>query len=393
MDVLHSAGRSRRSTAQVKYADDSDSDLQSSDDQQQQPPSRPRRLSSHTGCVFEPLVQYEEPVRERRSSSSRTYVNDDHEVNEARSTRSRRQFTHEIDQHTSRRISHPIESPESSEEEAEEGPRTYSLRDRSNIKRETLNITHLGGDGKTYLHDAHPHHVPRSYGNDRPSYREPRMHFGGRISVPSRRHHRHHRRDRKSSRRHFDSSSDSDSDSSNDHRKYNEDDHFRKHEMQRMEAERDSILPLGMLKGMGGSVMDKASRRDLLRADIVPIAVEAHIGFNSVGGLEKHVRALKEMVVLPLLYPDVFQQYDTQPPRGVLFCGPPGTGKTLTARALANSLSSSTTWSAGGKKVSFFMRKGADCLSKWVGEGERQLRLLFEQVLLILSFYSVIIAG
>jgi SpoVK/Ycf46/Vps4 family AAA+-type ATPase len=51
-----------------------------------------------------------------------------------------------------------------------------------------------------------------------------------------------------------------------------------------------------------------------------------------------------------------------------------GTGKTLIARALANECSQ------GDRKVSFFMRKGADCLSKWVGESERQLRLLFEQV-------------
>lgn len=60
--------------------------------------------------------------------------------------------------------------------------------------------------------------------------------------------------------------------------------------------------------------------------------------------------------------------------RGCLFYGPPGTGKTLVARALANECSQ------GDKKVAFFMRKGADCLSKWVGESERQLRLLFDQV-------------
>ena len=52
-----------------------------------------------------------------------------------------------------------------------------------------------------------------------------------------------------------------------------------------------------------------------------------------------------------------------------------GTGKTLVARALANECSQ------GDKKVAFFMRKGADCLSKWVGESERQLRLLFDQVI------------
>jgi SpoVK/Ycf46/Vps4 family AAA+-type ATPase len=58
----------------------------------------------------------------------------------------------------------------------------------------------------------------------------------------------------------------------------------------------------------------------------------------------------------------------------VLFHGAPGTGKTLLARALANSCSVH-----GQQRVAFFMRKGADCLSKWVGEAEKQLRLLFEQ--------------
>ena len=76
--------------------------------------------------------------------------------------------------------------------------------------------------------------------------------------------------------------------------------------------------------------------------------------------------------MLPLLYPEVFDRFSVTPPRGVLFVGPPGTGKTLLARALAN------TCSQFGQKVAFFMRKGADCLSKWVGETERQLRLLFE---------------
>lgn len=61
-----------------------------------------------------------------------------------------------------------------------------------------------------------------------------------------------------------------------------------------------------------------------------------------------------------------------------------GTGKTLVARALANECSK------GDKRVAFFMRKGADCLSKWVGESERQLRLLFDQVSHSCFFYRMI---
>ncbi|KAL6451348.1 YTA7 ATPase histone chaperone YTA7 [Candida maltosa Xu316] len=80
-----------------------------------------------------------------------------------------------------------------------------------------------------------------------------------------------------------------------------------------------------------------------------------------------------EMVALPLLYPELYQNFGITPPRGVLFHGPPGTGKTLMARALAASCSTAE------RKITFFMRKGADCLSKWVGEAERQLRLLFEE--------------
>jgi ATP-dependent 26S proteasome regulatory subunit len=49
------------------------------------------------------------------------------------------------------------------------------------------------------------------------------------------------------------------------------------------------------------------------------------------------IHSLKEMTLLPLLYPEVFQRFNVTPPRGVLFHGPPGTGKTLLARALAAS--------------------------------------------------------
>lgn len=117
-----------------------------------------------------------------------------------------------------------------------------------------------------------------------------------------------------------------------------------------------------------GKVKDKKAL-----ADADPLGVDPNVDFEGVGGLDDHINRLKEMVALPLLYPEVFQRFHVTPPRGVLFHGPPGTGKTLLARALASSVSSH------GKKVTFYMRKGADALSKWVGEAERQLRLLFEE--------------
>lgn len=57
--------------------------------------------------------------------------------------------------------------------------------------------------------------------------------------------------------------------------------------------------------------------------------------FVQIGGLDQYLSALKEMVFLPLLYPEIFDKFGVNPPRGVLFHGPPGTGKTLVARALA----------------------------------------------------------
>ncbi|KAF7824278.1 ATPase family AAA domain-containing protein [Senna tora] len=108
-------------------------------------------------------------------------------------------------------------------------------------------------------------------------------------------------------------------------------------------------------------------------ADIQPLQVDDNVSFDDIGGLSEYIDALKEMVFFPLLYPDFFASYHITPPRGVLLCGPPGTGKTLIARALACAASKA------GQKVSFYMRKGADVLSKWVGEAERQLKLLFEE--------------
>ncbi|KAI6008469.1 hypothetical protein EDC04DRAFT_3095303, partial [Pisolithus marmoratus] len=133
------------------------------------------------------------------------------------------------------------------------------------------------------------------------------------------------------------------------------------------------LLPSDFAAATAGTPSNLGKIGESALADADPPDVNQNVTFDEVGGLDDHIHALKEMTLLPLLYPEVFQRFGLTPPRGVLFHGPPGTGKTLLARALAASTRSN------GKGISFFMRKGADCLSKWVGEAERQLRLLFEE--------------
>lgn len=133
----------------------------------------------------------------------------------------------------------------------------------------------------------------------------------------------------------------------------------------------DKVKKINNTKLIGTSATGDKKKNNL--SDTDPLGVDMNIDFDSVGGLDNYINQLKEMVALPLLYPELYQNFSITPPRGVLFHGPPGTGKTLMARALAASCSTST------RKITFFMRKGADCLSKWVGEAERQLRLLFEE--------------
>lgn len=324
------------------------------------------------------------------------------------------------------------EEEDEDDEESEsdgEGGRKYSFRDRAATTRRIINIENLGGDGAGMKHSEKPKkryeyhtgeretavrsrefsggrgtsHDSHDRGGRRYTDQYARYNFGGKYDPTMGRKRRRsgggHRHRGSGGRRHYDSSSESSSSGSDRGRRRgrgrggyysSEDDNFHEYERRRMHKERDSVQPMNFgpsssssKSSMGGSVRDHTSRKDMLRVDALPVAVDSKIGFQTVGGLDRHVNALKEMVVLPLLYPEVFSRFDTQPPRGVLFTGPPGTGKTLTARALANSVSASAPGEGGGDgsqgKVSFFMRKGADCLSKWVGEGERQLRLLFEQ--------------
>ncbi|KAM9316920.1 ATPase family AAA domain-containing protein 2B [Gastrophryne carolinensis] len=149
---------------------------------------------------------------------------------------------------------------------------------------------------------------------------------------------------------------------------------FERRKSKSMAKARNRCLPMNLTaEDLASGILRERVKVGASLADVDPMNLDRSVRFDSVGGLSQHIYALKEMVVFPLLYPEIFEKFKIQPPRGCLFYGPPGTGKTLVARALANECSQ------GNRKVSFFMRKGADCLSKWVGESERQLRLLFDQ--------------
>ncbi|XP_033644751.1 ATPase family AAA domain-containing protein 2-like isoform X1 [Asterias rubens] len=152
---------------------------------------------------------------------------------------------------------------------------------------------------------------------------------------------------------------------------------FERRKKKSMAFSRMRCLPMNMVPDDVTGVKKDRQKIGSSLADVDPMTIDTSVTFDSVGGLNQHVQSLKEMVVFPLLYPEVFERFKISPPRGVLFYGPPGTGKTLVARALANECRQ------GDRRVAFFMRKGADCLSKWVGESERQLRLLFDQAYLM----------
>uniref|UniRef100_A0A8B9NHE4 ATPase family AAA domain-containing protein 2 n=1 Tax=Accipiter nisus TaxID=211598 RepID=A0A8B9NHE4_9AVES len=165
-----------------------------------------------------------------------------------------------------------------------------------------------------------------------------------------------------------DSTSSSSSPSSSD-----DEEHFERRRKRSRNRNLRRCLPLNFKKDDLKGIHKDRMKIGASLADVDPMQIDCSVRFDGVGGLSDHISALKEMVVFPLLYPEVFDRFKIQPPRGCLFYGPPGTGKTLVARALANECSQ------GDRRIAFFMRKGADCLSKWVGESERQLRLLFDQ--------------
>jgi transitional endoplasmic reticulum ATPase len=94
----------------------------------------------------------------------------------------------------------------------------------------------------------------------------------------------------------------------------------------------------------------------------------AGLNYDDVGGMGETIRQLREMVELPLRYPELFTRLGVDPPRGVLLHGPPGTGKTMLARAVANE-----------SEAQFFSINGPEIMGSGYGESEKALREVFEE--------------
>ena len=89
--------------------------------------------------------------------------------------------------------------------------------------------------------------------------------------------------------------------------------------------------------------------------------------FSDIGGMDKEILSIKQAIELPLTKPEAFEQMGLIPPKGVLLTGPPGTGKTMLAKAIANSTS-----------ATFLGLVGSELAQKYIGEGGRLVRELFD---------------
>jgi proteasome-associated ATPase len=105
------------------------------------------------------------------------------------------------------------------------------------------------------------------------------------------------------------------------------------------------------------------------------------VEYGDIGGLDTQIEEIADAVELPFLQQDLFAEYRLPAPKGILLYGPPGCGKTLIAKAVANSLAKKVANRIGSDKGrSYFINiKGPELLNKYVGETERQIRLVFQR--------------
>ena len=136
----------------------------------------------------------------------------------------------------------------------------------------------------------------------------------------------------------------------------------------------DSVL-LDVRSGLILERLPKLEVEDLVLEEVPDVT------YADVGGLDHQIEQIVDAVELPFLHQDLFADYDLPAPKGILLYGPPGCGKTLIAKAVANSLARKVAEVSGDAHArSFFLNiKGPELLNKYVGETERQIRLVFQR--------------
>ncbi len=119
-----------------------------------------------------------------------------------------------------------------------------------------------------------------------------------------------------------------------------------------------------------GPVLITEQTEIIINPEAVEIKEEIfpEVTYEDIGGLKEEIEKIREMVELPLKYPEIFERLGIEAPKGVLLHGPPGTGKTLLAKAVANESSSH-----------FILINGPEIMSKFYGQSEENLRKKFEE--------------
>ncbi|MEX0705545.1 MAG: proteasome ATPase, partial [Nitriliruptoraceae bacterium] len=127
-----------------------------------------------------------------------------------------------------------------------------------------------------------------------------------------------------------------------------------------------------------GSALERIEKPELQQLTLEEVP---DVTYDQIGGLRDQVEAIRDAVELPYLYGDLFLEHELRPPKGILLYGPPGCGKTMIAKAVANALAQRVRDRTGREDVrSWFINvKGPELLNKYVGETERQIRLIFQR--------------
>jgi transitional endoplasmic reticulum ATPase len=117
----------------------------------------------------------------------------------------------------------------------------------------------------------------------------------------------------------------------------------------------------------GAVIINKQTKFKVNKPDYTE-AADSRISYEDIGGLERELRSVREMVEIPLRYGEIFDRLGIAAPKGLLLYGPPGTGKTLIARAIA-----------GEARLNFIRINGPEIIQKYYGDSEARLREIFEE--------------